>query len=183
MMKILFLILGFSIFAQVKCDYKSSIDTIKRNSQTVLHQTDTLFVQSIETDTISVDKLCVMNELDTLVIYTLRTIDGSSIDYLTSYKKDGARIYDCFAMFNNGADGNQFLFYNYVNRKNYTTHTCFSGFYPLIESVDLKNKGLLLENNYRLRIESNDTIDIDCISDYVPYQKKPNIMKAKLYQL
>lgn len=179
---VLLLLLG-AIFCSCKVRTREIIGKEQCLVDSVLQNRDSAYIQITDMDTCEIYRLCLNNESDTLVIYRLVTEDGSSIDYLNCYKENGNRIFDCFAIYNNAADGNRFLFFNYANKISYITDACFSGFYPIISSVDLINKELLLENNYSPDIAFKDTLDIGDSRDYIGYSDKIRFIKVKLHQL
>lgn len=90
------------------------------------------------------------------------------------------RKFDCFAVYDNVADGNRFLFFDYENQAAYITPTCFSGFYPICSSVDFSKTEVLLQNEHSHLKQLNDTLSIDSKVAYVPFNCNNRIIKATL---
>lgn len=55
----------------------------------------------------------------------MKAVDDSSIDFIQSYTIMGVRKFDSFAVYDNVADGNRFLFFDYESQIAYITPTCF----------------------------------------------------------
>lgn len=81
-MKILFLILGFSLFAQVRYDYKSSIDAIKENNQVAFEKS-----------------ICGISDIDSLVVEETGRV-YSLLGYACMYRREGIVAF----LLNKGAD-------------------------------------------------------------------------------
>ena len=105
-------------------------------------------------------------------------VDDSSIDFVQSYTINGIRKFDCFAVYDNVADGNRFLFFDYKSQIAYITPTCFFGFYPIYSSVDFSRAEVLLRNEHSYLKQSSDTLSIDSKVTYVPFNCNNRIIKA-----
>lgn len=71
-------------------------------------------------------------------------------------------------MYDNVADGNRFLFYDYESRVIHMTPACFSDFYPICSSADFSKGEVLLINGHSHLKQPNDTVSIDSKVTYVP---------------
>ena len=112
------------------------------------------------------------------VVYELKTSDDSSIDFVQSYMVNGIRKLDCFVVYDNVADGNRFLFYDYESRVIHMTPACFSDFYPICSSADFSKGEVLLINGHSHLKQPNDTVSIDSKVTYVPFNRNNRIIKA-----
>ena len=90
----------------------------------------------------------------------------------------GVRKFDSFAVYDNVADGNRFLFFDYESQIAYITPTCFSGFYPIYSSVDFSKMEVLLQNEHSCLKYPSDTLSIDSKVTYVPFNCNNRIIKA-----
>jgi hypothetical protein len=90
------------------------------------------------------------------VVYELKTSDDSSIDFVQSYMVNGIRKLDCFVVYDNVADGNRFLFYDYESRVIHMTPACFSDFYPICSSADFSKRGSFV-NKWALSFKNSRT--------------------------
>ena len=82
--------------------------------------------------------------------------------------------------YDNVADGNRFLFYDYESRVIHMTPACFSDFYPIYSSADFSKGEVLLINGHSHLKQPNDTVSIDSKVTYVPFNRNNRIIKAKL---
>ena len=112
------------------------------------------------------------------IVFELKAVDDSSIDFIQRYTINGARKFDCFAVYDNVADGNRFLFFDYESQAAYITPTCFSGFYPIYSSVDFSKMEVLLQNEHSCLKHPSDTLSIDSKVTYVPFNCNNRIIKA-----
>ena len=112
------------------------------------------------------------------VVFELKAVDDSSIDFIQSYTIKGVRKFDSFAVYDNVADGNRFLFFDYESQIAYMTPTCFSGFYPIYSSVDFSKMEVLLQNEHSCLKYPSDTLSIDSKVTYVPFNCNNRIIKA-----
>ena len=110
----------------------------------------------------------------------MKAVDDSSIDFVQSYTINGVKKFDCYAVYDNVADGNRFLVFDYENQIAYITPTCFSGFYPIYSSVDFSKLEVLLRNEHSHLKQLNDTLSVDSNVAYVPFNCNNRIIKAKL---
>lgn len=125
-------------------------------------------------------RLCLNQHNKKNVVFELKTVDDSSIDFVQSYIYRGVRKFDCFAVYDNVADGNRFLFFDYASQTTYLTPACFSGFYPICSSVDFSKTEVLLQNEHSHLKQLNDTLSIDSKVAYVPFNCNNRIIKATL---
>ena len=108
-------------------------------------------------------------------------VEQHSAKYHSLTEKDTLYIeteFDCFAVYDNVADGNRFLFFDYESQIAYITPTCFSGFYPIYSSVDFSKLEVLLRNEPSHLKQLNDTLSIDSKVAYVPFNCNNRIIKA-----
>jgi hypothetical protein len=112
------------------------------------------------------------------VVFELKAVDDSSIDFIQSYTIKGVRKFDSFAVYDNVADGNRFLFFDYGSQIAYITPTCFSGFYPIYSSADFSKMEVLLQNEHSCLKYPSDTLSIDSKVTYVPFNCNNRIIKA-----
>ena len=97
-----------------------------------LAEQDSLYTETEKTESEILYKLCFNQQGKKNVVFELKAVDDSSIDFIQSYTIKGVRKFDSFAVYDNVADGNRFLFFDYESQIAYMTPTCFSGFYPII---------------------------------------------------
>ena len=106
---------------------------------------------------------------------------GQDTLYIETEKAEfGIRKLDCFAVYDNVADGNRFLFYDYESKVIHMTPACFSDFYPICSSADFSKGEVLLINRHSHLKQPNDTVSIDSKVTYVPFNRNNRIIKAKL---
>lgn len=144
---------------------------------------DTLYIETETAAYETIYRLCQDEQGKRKVVFEVKTADGSSIDFVQRCKSGEARLFDCFALYNGGADGNRFLFFDYESQKAYITPTCFSGFYPMCSSVDFSGMEVLLENENSDVTCPNDTLYIDSTVSYLPFNRSHRIIKAKFVPL
>ena len=145
-----------------------------------LAEQDSLYIETEKTESEILYRLCFNQQGKKNVVFELKAVDDSSIDFVQSYTINGVRKFDCFAVYDNVADGNRFLFFDYENQAAYITPTCFSGFYPICSSVDFSKTEVLLQNEHSHLKQLNDTLSIDSKVAYVPFNCNNRIIKATL---
>ena len=143
-----------------------------------LTEKDTLYIETEKTEFEILYRLCFNQQGKKNVVFELKAVDDSSIDFVQSYTINGVKKFDCFAVYDNVADGNRFLFFDYESQIAYITPTCFSGFYPIYSSVDFSRAEVLLRNEYSYLKQSSDTLSIDSKVTYVPFNCNNRIIKA-----
>ena len=158
-----------------------------------LTEQDTLYIETEKTEFEIIYRLCFNQQSKKHVVFELKAVDDSSIDFVQSYTINGvrkfdcfavydtingARKFDCFAVYDNVADGNRFLFFDYESKIAYITPTCFSGFYPIYSSVDFSKTEVLLQNEHSRLEQPSDTLSIDNDVVYVPFNCNNRIVKA-----
>ena len=139
---------------------------------------DTLCIETEKTESCMIYRLCLNQHNKKNVVFELKTVDDSSIDFVQSYIYRGVRKFDCFAVYDNVADGNHFLFFDYASQTTYLTPACFSSFYPIYSSVDFSKTEVLLRNEHYPLGEPSDTLNIDNKVTYVPFNCNNRIIKA-----
>ena len=150
-------------------------DSAKYHSLT---EQDTLYIETEKTEFEILYRLCFNQQGKKHVVFELKAIDDSSIDFMQSCTINGVRKFDCFAVYDNVADGNRFLFFDYESQIAYITPTCFSGFYPIYSSVDFSKAEVLLGNEQCHLKQPSDTLSIDSKVSYVPFNCNNRIIKA-----
>lgn len=143
-----------------------------------LTEQDTLYIETKKTEFEILYRLCFNQQDKKNIVFELKAVDDSSIDFVQSYTINGIRKFDCFAVYDNVADGNRFLFFDYESQIVYITPTCFSGFYPIYSSVDFSKLDVLLRNEHAHLKQINDTLSIDSEVAYVPFNCNNRIIKA-----
>ena len=143
-----------------------------------LAEQDSLYIETEKTESEILYKLCFNQQGKKNVVFELKAVDDSSIDFIQSYTIMGVRKFDSFAVYDNVADGNRFLFFDYESQIAYITPTCFSGFYPIYSSVDFSKLEVLLRNEHSHLKQLNDTLSIDSKVAYVPFNCNNRIIKA-----
>ena len=108
----------------------------------------------------------------------MKAVDDSSIDFVQSYTINEVRKFDCLAVYDNVADGNRFLFFDYESQIAYITPTCFSSFYPIYSYVNFSKAEVLLRNEHSHLKQLSDTLNIDSKVTYVPFNCNNRIIKA-----
>ena len=134
-----------------------------------LTEKDTLYIETEKTEFEILYRLCSNQQGKKNVVFELKAVDDSSIDFVQSYTINGVKKFDCYAVYDNVADGNRFLFFDYENQIAYITPTCFSGFYPIYSSVDFSKLEVLLRNEHSHLKQLNDTLSVDSNVAYVPF--------------
>ena len=145
-----------------------------------LAEQDSLYIETEKTESEILYRLCFNQQGKKNVVFELKAVDDSSIDFIQSYTIMGVRKFDSFAVYDNVADGNRFLFFDYESQIAYITPTCFSGFYPIYSSVDFSKTEVLLQNEHSHLKQLNDTLSIDSKVAYVPFNCNNRIIKATL---
>ena len=124
---------------------------------------DSLYVERIERpdDYYYKDRLYINYNGKKQLIYEKDILDDSSINYIGSQEVNGKRIFDCYGIYDNVADGNNFLFFDYASRTIYLTDAClFSSFRPLLNTVDFRTKRVMTKSEYLIPdIAVIDTLD------------------------
>lgn len=120
----------YSLFLLPLCHVSAMNSYMEQNSAEdyALVEPDTLYIEKEETDFEIIYRLCFYKYDKRYVVFELKTTDCSSIDFVQSYKRNGVRRFDCFAVYDNVADGNRFLFFDYESWITYITPTCFFRF-------------------------------------------------------
>ena len=161
--------------------YAITKDSYMEQNSTRCHSSaeqDTLYIETEKAEFEIIYRLCLNQQGRKNVVYELKTSDDSSIDFVQSYMVNGIRKLDCFVVYDNVADGNRFLFFDYESQIAYITPTCFSGFYPIYSSVDFSKLEVLLRNEPSHLKQLNDTLSIDSKVAYVPFNCNNRIIKA-----
>ncbi|WP_278572011.1 hypothetical protein [Prevotella melaninogenica] len=115
------------------------------------------------------------------VLLELHCEDGSSIDFVKNIKgKKRKEKIGVYAIYNAAADGNSFLFFDYLTRRAYITPTCFSDCLPEYTSLDFKKRSLILRNTNSFIGSLNDTLNIGDRPEYVVCGKRFHFVKAIL---
>ena len=143
-----------------------------------LTEQDTLYIETEKAEFEILYRLCFNQQDKKSVVFELKAVDDSSIDFVQSYTINGVKKFDCFAVYDNVTDGNRFLFFDYENQIAYITPTCFSGFYPIYSSADFSKLEVLLRNEHSHLKLLNDTLSIDSNVAYVPFNCNNRIIKA-----
>ena len=143
-----------------------------------LAEQDTLYIETEKTKFEILYRLCLYQQGEKNVVFELKAVDDSSLDFMQRYTINGLRKFDCFAVYNNVADGNRFLFFDYESQIAYITPTCFSGFYPIYSSVDFSKAEVLLRNENSHLEQPSDTLSVDSKVDYIPFNCSNRIIKA-----
>ena len=143
-----------------------------------LAEQDSLYIETEKTESEILYRLCFNQQGKKNVVFELKAVDDSSIDFIQSYTIMGVRKFDSFAVYDNVADGNRFLFFDYESQIAYITPTCFSGFYPIYSSVDFSKMEVLLQNEHSCLKYPSDTLSIDSKVTYVPFNCNNRIIKA-----
>ena len=143
-----------------------------------LTEQDSLYIETEKTKFEILYRLCLYQQGEKNVVFELKAVDDSSLDFMQRYTINGLRKFDCFAVYNNVADGNRFLFFDYESQIAYITPTCFSGFYPICSSVDFSKAEVLLRNENSHLEQPSDTLSVDSKVDYIPFSCSNRIIKA-----
>lgn len=143
-----------------------------------LTEKDTLYIETEKTEFEILYRLCFNQQGKKKVVFELKAVDDSNIDFVQSYAINGVKKFDCFAVYDNVADGNRFLFFDYESQIAYITPTCFSGFYPIYSSVDFSKAEVLLRNENSHLEQPSDTLSVDSKVDYIPFNCSNRIIKA-----
>lgn len=80
-----------------------------------LTEKDTLYIETEKTEFEILYRICFNQQGKKNVVFELKAVDDSSIDFVQSYTINGVKKFDCFAVYDNVADGNRFLFFDYYN--------------------------------------------------------------------
>ena len=139
-------------------------DCVEQNSAKYnsLTEQDTLYIETEKTEFEILYRLCFNQQGKKHVVFELKAIDDSSIDFMQSCTINGVRKFDCFA----------------ESQIAYITPTCFSGFYPIYSSVDFSKTEVLLQNEHSRLKQPIDTLSIDNDVVYVPFNCNNRIVKA-----
>ena len=143
-----------------------------------LAEQDSLYIETEKTESEILYRLCFNQQSKKNVVFELKAVADSSIDFIQRYTINGTRKFDCFAVYDNVADGNRFLFFDYESQAAYITPTCFSGFYPIYSSVDFSKTEVLLQNEHSRLEQPSDTLSIDNDMVYVSFDCNNRIVKA-----
>ena len=143
-----------------------------------LTEQDTLYIETEETEFEIRYRLCLNQQGKKHVVFELKAVDGSSIEFVQSCTINGVKKFDCFAVYDNVADGNRFLFFDYESQIAYITPGCFSGFYPICSSVDFSKTEVLLQNEQSCLDQLSDTLNVDSELTHIPFNCSNRIVKA-----
>ncbi len=145
-----------------------------------LTEQDTLYIETEKTESEILYKLCFNQQGKQNVVFELKAVDDSSIDFVQSYTINEVRKFDCFAVYDAVADGNRFLFFDYESQIAYITPACFSGFYPICSSVDFSKAEVLLRNECSPLMQPSDTLSVDSKVTYIPFNCNNRIIKTTI---
>ena len=173
-MKIVLLI--FTFYILTSCSQSCYSGPYKNNSQQ-----DSLIITEVENDTCCMNRLVLSHDGHSDVLLEIHCEDGSSIDFMKNIKgKKRKEKIGVFAVYNAAADGNSFLFFNYVTRRAYITPACFSDCLPEYTSLNFKKRSIILRNTNRFIDGTNDTLELGDKPEYVVCGKKFHFVKATL---
>ena len=114
-----------------------------------LTEQDTLYIETEKTEFETLYRLCFNQHDEKKVIFELKAVDDSNIDFVQSYTINGVRKFDCFAVYDNVADGNRFLFFDY--RKSSSLHNAYLFFRFL---SDMQFCGLLQKRKFYYKMST-----------------------------
>lgn len=168
--------LFFASYILLSCSQSHYSGTFKNNIQQ-----DSLIITEIENDTCCMSRLILSYNGQSNVLLELHCEDGSSIDFVKNVngKKQQEKI-GVYAIYNAAADGNSFLFFDYLTRRAYITPACFSDCLPEYTSLDLKKRSIILRNTNSFIGSLNDTLNIGDKPEYVVCGKRFHFVKAIL---
>lgn len=81
-----------------------------------LAEQDSLYIETEKTESEILYRLCFNQQGKKNVVFELKAVDDSSIDFIQSYTIMGVRKFDSFAVYDNVVDGNRFLFFDYESQ-------------------------------------------------------------------
>ena len=170
------LFLFFASYILLSCSQSYYSGTSKNNIRQ-----DSLIITEIENDTCCMNRLILSYNGQSNVLLELHCEDGSSIDFVKNIKgkKRNEKI-GVYAIYNAAADGNSFLFFDYLTRRAYITPACFSDCFPEYTSLNFKKRSIILRNTNRFIGETNDTLELGDKPEYVVCGKKFHFVKATL---
>lgn len=170
------LFLFFASYILLSCSQSYYSGTSKNNIRK-----DSLIITEIENDTCCMNRLILSYNGQSNVLLELHCEDGSSIDFVKNIKgKKRKEKIGVYAIYNAAADGNSFLFFDYLTRRAYITPTCFSDCFPEYTSLDFKKRSLILRNTNSFIGSLNDTLNIGDRPEYVVCGKRFHFVKAIL---
>ena len=70
-----------------------------------LTEKDTLYIETEKTEFEILYRLCFNQQGKKKVVFELKAVDDSNIDFVQSYAINGVKKFDCFAVYDNVADG------------------------------------------------------------------------------
>ena len=129
---------------------------------------DSVFVSVQETDSSDIYTLYHRTNNSLRKIYEINTEDESSIEYKYRYK-DNILDYDCISYWNNGGGCSQYIFFDHLTKIFYITKHCFIGFSIEKQSINFKDKTLILYGDKNTK----DITDISSLDDFILYSGHP----------
>ena len=109
--------LFFASYILLSCSQSYYSGTSKNNIRK-----DSLIITEVENDTCCMNRLVLSHGGHSDVLLEIHCEDGSSIDFMKNIKgKKRKEKIGVYAIYNAAADGNSFLFFNYVTRRAYIT--------------------------------------------------------------
>lgn len=168
------MLLFFASYILLSCSQSYYSDTFKNNIRQ-----DSLIITEMENDTCCMNRLILSHNGQNNVLLELHCEYGSSIDFVKNIrgKKRQEKI-GVYAIYNAAADGNSFLFFNYLTQRAYITPACFSDCVPEYTSLDFKKRNIILRNTNSFTGSLNDTLKIGEKPEYVVCGKKFQFVKA-----
>ena len=168
--------LFFASYILLSCSQSYYSSTSKNNIWK-----DSLIITEVENDTCCMNRLILSHNCQNNVLLELHCEDGSSIDFVKNIKgKKRKEKIGVYAIYNAAADGNSFLFFDYLTRRAYITPACFSDCLPEYTSLDFKKRSLILRNTNSFIGSLNDTLNIGDRPEYVVCGKRFHFVKAIL---
>jgi len=133
---------------------------------------DSVFVSVKETDSSYIYTLYHRTNNFLKKIYEINSEDESSIDYEYHYK-DSILDYDCLSLYNNACACNQYIFFDRRTKIFYITKNFFEGFHIEKQSVNFKDKTLILYSNENAKnIINVSSLGGDIFQDYASIGKR-----------
>ena len=176
-MKNVLMILAFYILTS--CSQSCYSGPYKNNCQQ-----DSLIITEVENDTCCMNRLVLSHDSHSDVLLEIHCEDGSSIDFMKNIKgKKRKEKIGVYAVYNASADGNSFLFFDYLTRRAYITPACFSDCLPEYTSLNFKKRSIILRNTNRFIGGTNDTLELGDKPEYVVCGKKFHFVKATLNRI
>ncbi|MFC2514913.1 MAG: hypothetical protein ACFNVZ_09330 [Prevotella melaninogenica] len=168
--------LFFASYILLSCSQVYYSGTSKNNIRK-----DSLIITEMENDTCCMNRLILSHNGHSDILFKIHCEDGSSIDFVKNIKgKKCKEKIGVYAIYNAAADGNSFLFFDYLTRRAYITPACFSDCLPEYTSLDFKKRSLILRNTNSFIGSLNDTLNIGDRPEYVVCGKRFHFVKAIL---